>query len=182
MQLADAGTIGRGGYTALKIGMAQFGWRWNPWSVVAGLLAAAAAAVPYFIAHGFVVGVALERGFALVCHQRPERSFWILGAPVAVCARCLGIYLGAAIGLLLRTSRRVAMSWLMIAAAINALDAVTELAGLHGNWMLARFALGVALGAAGGILIASAVASLPPAEAGSESTIGALIGTTKVVP
>ena len=152
---------------AVKAGMAQFEWRWNSWSVAAGLLAAAALAVPYFIAHGFVVGVALERGFALVCHQRPERSFWIFGAPVAVCARCLGIYLGAAAGLLLRTSRRIAVRWLMIAAAINALDAVSELAGLHGNWMLARFALGVALGAAGGMLIASAVASVPPAEAGS---------------
>ena len=28
------------------------------------------------------------------CHQQPDRSFWILGYPVALCARCTGFYLG----------------------------------------------------------------------------------------
>jgi uncharacterized membrane protein len=35
---------------------------------------------------------------SLVCHQRPERSFHALGVQYPVCARCTGIYLGAAIG------------------------------------------------------------------------------------
>jgi uncharacterized membrane protein len=125
-------------------------------------------AVPYLLAHGFLaIGLALERGFALVCHQRRERSWWIFGGSVAVCARCLGIYLGAAIGLLLRTSRTIALRLLMAAAAINVLDAASELAGLHGNWLGMRFALGLALGASGGLLISSTVAedsgrSVPP--------------------
>jgi len=33
----------------------------------------------------------------LICHQRPERSFFLFGAPLAVCARCAGIYAGAAL-------------------------------------------------------------------------------------
>ena len=33
----------------------------------------------------------------LICHQRPERSFYLFGAPLAVCARCAGIYAGAAL-------------------------------------------------------------------------------------
>ena len=33
---------------------------------------------------------------ARVCHQRPERSFWIQGRPMPVCARCAGLYVGAA--------------------------------------------------------------------------------------
>src|SRR5262249_38310806 len=33
----------------------------------------------------------------LVCHQRPERSFWLWGAQMPVCARCSGIYAGAAL-------------------------------------------------------------------------------------
>lgn len=33
---------------------------------------------------------------SLICHQRPERSFHLWGAQLAVCARCAGIYLGAA--------------------------------------------------------------------------------------
>jgi uncharacterized membrane protein len=32
--------------------------------------------------------------FAPVCHQQAERSFFFLGSTVAVCHRCLGIYLG----------------------------------------------------------------------------------------
>jgi uncharacterized membrane protein len=33
---------------------------------------------------------------SLVCHQRPERSFHLFGVQMPVCARCLGIYAGAA--------------------------------------------------------------------------------------
>jgi uncharacterized membrane protein len=37
--------------------------------------------------------------FAPVCHQRPERCFYLFGFPLAVCARCFGIYLGILAGL-----------------------------------------------------------------------------------
>ena len=37
--------------------------------------------------------------FAPVCHQIPGRSFFFRGFPLAVCARCLGIYAGALAGL-----------------------------------------------------------------------------------
>ena len=33
-----------------------------------------------------------------VCHQLPERSFHLLGEPLAVCHRCTGLYLGFALG------------------------------------------------------------------------------------
>lgn len=33
---------------------------------------------------------------SLICHQRPERSFHLWGAQLPVCARCLGVYAGAA--------------------------------------------------------------------------------------
>ncbi len=38
------------------------------------------------------------------CHQRPDRSFWLMGYPVALCCRCLGFYTGvfiSSIGVLL---------------------------------------------------------------------------------
>jgi uncharacterized membrane protein len=131
--------------------------RSNCWSFLPLALAIVVLAVPFLLSHGLVAGLALQRAFSLVCHQRPERSFWILGAPVAVCARCLGIYLGAGLGLLLRTSRSIAMRLLVVAAFVNLLDTVTEAAGLHGNWMTARFVLGFALGAAAALLISSSM-------------------------
>jgi uncharacterized membrane protein len=132
--------------------------RWNGCTLAPLALVVAVIAVPYFLTHGYLpVAFALQRGFSVVCPQRPERSFWIFGAPVAVCARCLGIYLGAAIGLFFRASRRLAMRLLIAAAALNLLDVATEFGGLHGNWMAVRFALGVALGAAGGLVISSAI-------------------------
>lgn len=143
--------------------------RWNCWAVAPVLLVCAVTATPYLATHTFLpFGFALHRGFALVCHQHADRCFWIFGAPVGVCTRCLGIYIGAAIGLLLRTSRTLALRLLFVAAAINVLDAATELAGLHGNWIAVRFVLGMTLGVAGALLIASSVPeNLPPAEAGS---------------
>ena len=48
-----------------------------------------------------MLGALLRAAFAGVCHQIPERSFTLLGEPVAVCHRCLGLYAGGLVGLLL---------------------------------------------------------------------------------
>ena len=59
-------------------------------ALVPASLATLAIAAPYLLTHGWpAAAFVLERGFALVCHQRPERSLIVFGAPVAICARCL---------------------------------------------------------------------------------------------
>lgn len=127
-------------------------------SVLGAALACAAIAPPYMFRHGLATAsYILRQGFALVCHQRPERSFFLLGAPVAVCTRCLGIYIGAAMGLLLRTSRSLALRLLVAATSLNALDALAENLGLHGNQPEVRFLLGLLLGIAGALLISSSI-------------------------
>src|SRR6266576_3861624 len=45
-----------------------------------------------------------------ICHQLPARSFHLFAAQLPVCARCLGIYTGAAAGSLLATSTHVRSS------------------------------------------------------------------------
>jgi uncharacterized membrane protein len=63
------------------------------WPAVAGAaVLAEAAGSP----HAWTTGVYLVGG--RVCHQRPERSFHTSGVAWPVCARCSGIYLGAAAG------------------------------------------------------------------------------------
>jgi uncharacterized membrane protein len=118
-------------------------------------LAIVAVAVPWLTARAPEIGIAVQRGFSLVCHQQPERSFVFFGGSVAVCARCLGIYLGAAMGLLLRVSRPIAWTCLTAAVALNLVDWLAEIAGRHGNWMGTRFTLGLALGVAGALIVSS---------------------------
>lgn len=36
--------------------------------------------------------------FKLICHQNPDRSYFIWGYQIPVCVRCVGIYLGLPIG------------------------------------------------------------------------------------
>ncbi len=39
--------------------------------------------------------------FSPVCHQISERCFFLFGFPLAVCTRCLGIYIGCLLGMIL---------------------------------------------------------------------------------
>jgi uncharacterized membrane protein len=101
-----------------------------------------------------------------VCHQIPPRSFHIAGAPMAVCARCFGLYLGgvAAGGVaLVRTRRRPATEarrarWLIAAAALPTV--IT----LFAEWILrwpvgnaARFVAALPLGATAAWLVVRAL-------------------------
>jgi uncharacterized membrane protein len=126
------------------------------WSLVPFALVALACAVPWLFAHSPELAFALRRAFALVCHQRPDRSFVLFGGTVAVCARCLGAYVGAAAGLLLWVPRQLAWRCFVPVAALNALDWLAEIIGLHGNLTSLRFALGIALGLTAAMLINSA--------------------------
>ncbi len=56
---------------------------------------------PYFKSQSSPLNVLVYTIFSSVCHQIPSRSFVCFGYPLAVCARCLGIYGGflAGVGL-----------------------------------------------------------------------------------
>ena len=121
-------------------------------------LAGAAISAPYLALSGYgAFTFLIFLFFSPVCHQDPERSFWILGTPIAVCARCLGIYLGAAAGAWIPAPRRMLLSGLTLFAALNLADVLTEAAAWHGNWKLTRLLLGALLGMAAGSLVANAM-------------------------
>jgi uncharacterized membrane protein len=47
-----------------------------------------------------LLSAVIYAGFSPTCHQLPDRCFYIFGDPMAVCARCFGVYTGFFIGLL----------------------------------------------------------------------------------
>lgn len=70
-----------------------------------------------------------HKAFVGLCHQDPLRSFWINGAPMAVCSRCLGIYTG------------FALMWIVFPVRTDWLESI---AGLGKKIMLAVLLVNVA--------------------------------------
>ncbi len=99
---------------------------------------------------------------SVICHQQPARSFHIDGSQLPVCARCLGIYAGAAIGamasVLFRSdaSREPLAVWriLLIAAAVpTSLTLLAEWLSIVEPSNVARFTAALPLGIAGAWLV-----------------------------
>ncbi len=96
----------------------------------------------------------------MVCHQRPERSFDWGGVPWPVCARCTGIYVGAAVAAMLAPRARTGLPrspqrarlWLAAGALPAALTLVYE-------WTAGQMPSN-AIRAASGLLLGGAVASI----------------------
>jgi len=64
--------------------------------------------------------------FNIICHQRPERSFFIFGFQFFLCARCTGIYLFLIIFLFVNNaySYKILFICLFFALAINNITAI----------------------------------------------------------
>ena len=99
-------------------------------------------------------GLTIYRSFSYVCHQIPERSFFIAGHQFAVCARCTGLYAGFAVATIvyplvrsLRQTEAPARKWLFLAAAPLAIDFTVGYLGIWENTHSSRFATGALLGA-----------------------------------
>ena len=103
-----------------------------------------------------------QTGFC-VCHQRPERSFFMAGHQLPLCARCTGIHLGflitAAYNLLRGRWHRAGSPdrWVLAVAVLGSqlmiLDGVTSYAGLRETTNLIRLASGLGMGLAIGLIL-----------------------------
>ena len=96
---------------------------------------------------------AIYRAFGTMCHQMPERSYFIDGHKFAVCARCTGIYFGFAFTLLLyplirslRSTATPPRSLLILAALPLAIDFSLTFFGFWENTHTSRLLTGALLG------------------------------------
>jgi uncharacterized membrane protein len=105
---------------------------------------------------------------SLICHQRPERSFFFDGHQFPVCARCTGLYLSAGAGLLGWLALKIASRWrprvfdprlavrvILIAAVPTAVSLATGVIGLWDGSNMTRAMLAVPLGASAGAIVAA---------------------------
>lgn len=94
------------------------------------------------------------RIFDMLCHQDPARSFSVSGVPMAVCARCMGIYSLFLTGWLLMPvyslfsdgSSNAEKNWLIAAILLNLADVTGNSFGLWANTLHSRFLLGSFIG------------------------------------
>jgi uncharacterized membrane protein len=115
-----------------------------PLAILVLALTLAPLAAPLLAASHPLAALLIRNFFSRLCHQDPSRSFVVAGSAVAVCVRCLGIYWGAALGMMVRLRRA---RWLLIGAVVlNLVDVVSGVMHWHGNLPLARFFLGLMLG------------------------------------
>lgn len=127
--------------------------------------------------HGHVprVGAMTYLAGSLICHQQPARSFHSRSAQYPVCARCLGLYVGALAGVLgwvviagvsprpsIRATRllegRGARRALIIAGSPTVATVMTASAGIWDPANVMRAALAIPLGAVIAMVIAAVAA------------------------
>jgi uncharacterized membrane protein len=109
----------------------------------------------YWASHGETFWAAVSRrSFSALCHQSPERSFALWGEPLALCARCTGIYGGLIAGIviypLLRSIERTDLprrGYLVLALGPMAIDFLLGLFHVIENTLLSRCTTGAMAGA-----------------------------------
>jgi uncharacterized membrane protein len=113
------------------------------------------------VAHDSVLGGWLRFVYRPGCHQIADRCLDLGFGPMAVCARCAGLYLGGTLALAVVTlanrSLRPRPIWLLVVAAPTILDFVAGQFGFPalGNWT--RFAVALPLGALAGLYLGDAL-------------------------
>jgi uncharacterized membrane protein len=141
----------------------QLGQRATRGRVGQGVLAGATWA--WVAALSFAPAVVFPIGH-VICHQKPERSFFINGLQMAVCARCTGLYVGAAIAMPLALGFAAPLAtsrarWIAVLAALPTfITWSVEFAGLAGFSNVLRFVAALPLGFAAAWLIVALLGEL----------------------
>jgi uncharacterized membrane protein len=109
-----------------------------------------------------IPGLLIQKAFRVLCHQKPERSFFIFGHQMAVCSRCFAVYssfltVGLAFGawrsLTKRRWEEIPLWSLGVLALPMALDGITQLVGLRESTQALRTITGTLVGAGVGLFV-----------------------------
>jgi uncharacterized membrane protein len=128
---------------------------------VAALWTTGVVVAPWLTAHGSVLGGWLRLLYRPGCHQIANRCLDLGFGPLAVCARCAGLYVGGTLALVYTLVRnrpsRPRPLWFAVVAAPNVIDFAAGLLGLPsmGNW--SRFVLAGPLGFFAGLYLGDAL-------------------------
>lgn len=146
-------------YIPLSVQAAMRRQAWRVWVVglcvvfVWGFLIVLA---PLAKAYGFAsLSASLYHFHHFICHQIPERSFFIAGEQFGVCSRCSGVYFGLFIGFLIYPLWRriedvepLARFWLFLSLIPIGVDWSLTVFGIWENTHFTRVATGLILGVA----------------------------------
>lgn len=120
------------------------------------VLPAVMTAAPILSANGHSAAAAsIYKAFGFICHQQADRSYHLMGHPIAVCARCFGVYLGLFLGFFtyimfrnpddIEPPHRI---WLIISLIPISIDWLLGVTGIWSNTHLSRLLTGLILGGA----------------------------------
>jgi uncharacterized membrane protein len=105
--------------------------------------------------------------FSYLCHQEATRSFDLHGHPLAVCARCFGVYFGILLGFAIYPLFRniaeiepLSRLWLFLAMIPIGIDWSLGAFGFWENTHLSRFLTGLVLGVACAVFIVPALVEI----------------------
>lgn len=91
--------------------------------------------------------------FRFTCHQFPQRCYWLFDYQLPVCVRCLGVYIGAFIGVLImpllmniKTSKFPSKWWLLLCFVPIGIDGICSTIHLYASPHWLRLITGILCG------------------------------------
>ena len=146
-------------------------WAWPLLLAVSGICCAAILLFPWLVLQGEAgAALSIRHVFSHLCHQDPQRSLSLAGVFLPVCNRCLALYLGGFLGVLLAAPVRGRSAWLLGRRALllgplllTGLDAGLDLAGVWNSTFWSRVVTGGLAGLGLGLYLTLFLESRPRA-------------------
>lgn len=144
---------------------------WRVWAVALGVVLAwivSIVAPPFLITNGLEnIANQIYGFFGYICHQKPERSFYVLGYQFAVCSRCFGVYFGLLAGIAtyplwrkIEDVEPLPRYWLFLSLIPIGIDWMLGVFGLWENTFASRFITGLILGFACAVFVIPALVEI----------------------